>query len=212
MDDASTRASGFDSTRRGLVCLRVWRAVALAGIAAAGCGRTWLYVHPAARGRRIDSIAVLDFEERVRDTDTSITAGVVAPQQSGRAVADMVRRALAEHGTCRVMPREETQKKLRAGRIAFDPSLQTPGPVLLGKALDVDAVVMGRVDEYGLSYRYFMQRASVRGSFWCVQSETGRRLWNARFAKKRRFAHERDLAEQAVQECIDDLPALDGRR
>ena len=117
----------------------------------------------------------------------------------------MDRRAVEERARWSVMSAEGRARKRREHAIRPGHA-GTPGQVgRLGKLLGVDAVVAGRVDEYGLAYRFMVQSARVQAAWWCVVSQTGARCWEMEFAKSRRFAHERDLAREGIRECVEEL-------
>ena len=175
-----------------------------------GCAQCRVQMHPEVDQSGIDSIAVLDFDDSARATDAGWTMGVVVPEGSGRIVAALVRAALAEQGQYRVMPEREMTEKLRQRQRDRADAGLAGQEAELGKVLGVDAVVAGRVERYAMTYKLVIQRAHVRAAFWCIETRTAARCWDATLSASRGFAHERDLADRTVRACVARLAKAGG--
>jgi len=192
---------------------RVWArcAVALGVACALGCGPAMqVRVNPAAPLSRIDSVAVLDFEQHSGVTDAHMTKGSVVPPDSGRQVANLVSLVLAEQRRYRVVTAGEARRVLGADAAPTSEAKRDYGR--LARLLGVDAIVTGRVDEYRLTYRLFMQRSRVRFAWWCLWPATGQGCWEAEVADTCVFGHERDLSESCIRKASEELERKLGPR
>jgi len=188
------------------MCFHMLSNLALLGaLVCGGCATHTVRFAPDTGKPPIDSIAVLDFQERAGPSDAHMTQGVVVPAASGRVVADLLRRALEDLGVHRVMSRDESLKRLAAAGLTLEGARLDERAAVLGKALGVDGVVVGRVEEYGLKYRLVSQRARIHLIFWCVRSSDASRCWEAEIEDEQLFGHERELAERRIRECVADL-------
>ncbi len=173
---------------------------ALACAAGGGCAAAVVrFPQPAPP---IRTAAVVDFQNRSGPTVADWTHGSITPQEAGRAAADMVRDALIEQGHYQVMDREEMLRLLARKGVSTVGAGLDMRAAEIGRALGVDAVVAGRIDAYGVAYRYLGSRAVVRLSFWCVRAADGRRAWEAEIDDSEWLGHERDLAERRIRECV----------
>jgi hypothetical protein len=151
---------------------RVRRSLPLAFMAAGaicmGCaGGALNYVHPDADFSHIQRCAILPFE--------NLTSDGFADQR----VQSIFLMELLRHGSPMVVDPEETISVMR--ELKINPAT-TPTPeqiVALGKALSVEGVFLGTVEEYGLSNRSHDQVYYVTGVFELAETETGQRIWRS---------------------------------
>jgi len=180
-------------------------AVLLAGVVTAGCCHTNVDLNPHVSQLAIKSVAVVDFEENVASTDAGWFHGSVAPQESGRQVADLVSTVLSRQKRYLVVTARESRQKLGACTPGVGGGNGKQSVQKAASLLGVDAIVSGRVDVYGLTYRLFCQHSEVRFVFWCNEAQTGERCWTIKIDRRCWFGHERDLAESEIEQGVTRL-------
>jgi hypothetical protein len=184
-----------------------WRhRTALVGLLVAwtGCaGSGASFVNPAIDFSYIRRCAVLPFQNL---TDDSF---------ADERLQSIFLMELLSHGSLAVVDLEETASAMRAQRIVPGSTLTPEQVVSLGKVLEVEAVFLGSVEEYGLESRSRRPTYSLTTVFSMAETETGNIIWRSQahvdgssFWKKifgGEPAGQFDVSRKAVRKALETL-------
>jgi hypothetical protein len=173
--------------------------VALAGCAGSGAS----FVNPAVDFSHIRRCAVLPFQNL---TDDSF---------ADERLQSIFLMELLDRGSLAVVDLEETASTMRAQRLVPGSTLTPEQIVSLGEALEVEAVFLGSVEEYGLVSRSRRPASSLTAVFSMAETETGNIIWRSQvhadgssFWKKifgGESASQFDVSRKAVRKALGTL-------
>lgn len=124
---------------------------------------------------------------------------------AGELLADIMARELVRWGKYRVISRSEVKNKLSAEDAKEEELVKWRDYTTLGKVLKADAVVIGEIDEFGLSTAAVYQRGSVSFNAECIDTRNGKVLWSLDISKGVPYKDEVELANNVVKEVIEKL-------
>ncbi len=158
----------------------------------------------------IQRIAVIEFETPLEDKENPRykSKSAVAPD-AGTILADMMARELTKWGRYAVLDRKALEEEL--GSLREEDILHTENFLKLGKSSGVDAVVKGRVGDFGISYRSLPSGlvlslvTSVSFTARCIDVTTNETLWTVNIKGTSRQDNERVLASKLVTQAIKTL-------
>lgn len=82
-------------------------------------------------------------------------------------------------GALEIVDPEETASAMRSSQLTPGANPTPEQIVSLGKALSVDAVFLGSVEEYGMQSRSHQQMYGVTATFSMAETETGNLIWRS---------------------------------
>ncbi len=158
----------------------------------------------------IQKIAVIMFETPVdekKGTKTSIAT------DAGAILANMTARELAKWGKYVVVNRKALEEELELKNLREEDFLHTGNYSSLGRSLGVDAVVVGKVDDFGFSYKSLSFGLVVslvtKVSFTakCIDITTNETIWTVNIKGTSKKDSERVLASELITKAIKTLKA-----
>lgn len=161
----------------------------------------------------IQRIAVLVFETSLQDKDKikfGFSKSIVSPN-AGTIVADIIARELAIWGKYVVLDRRILEKKLKSMNLSDEDILHREDYFSLGKSLGVDAVVIGKVEKFGISYRSIPPRFAIslttNVSFLarCIDVTTNEAIWSIKIVGTSKEDNEKSLASKLVAKAVGTL-------
>lgn len=184
--------------RTSVLCL-----IAVA-LGCAGCaGGNASFVHPDVDFSHIQKCAVLPFQNLTSDTFAD------------DRIQSIFLMELLDHSSIVVVDPEETVSAMKELRMSAE---GTPSPeqlVALGKALSVEGVFLGKVEEYGQASRAQESAYYVTTVFSLAETETGGLIWRSQVhvdgssAWKKLFGGDSaslyDVSKEAVQKALGSL-------
>jgi TolB-like protein len=157
--------------------------------------------------RDIKTLAVMRLNDEViqeREVKGLIVKTVTNPD-AGELLAGIMTSELARWGKYRVISRSEIKDKLSAADAKENELVKWRDYTTLGKVLKVDAVVIGEIDEFGLSTAAVYQRGSVSFNAECIDTRNGKVLWSLDVSKSVPYKDEVELANNVMKEVIEKL-------
>ncbi len=163
----------------------------------------------------IQRIAVLIFETSWQDqdkeeTNSGFSKTIVSPD-AGTVLADIIARELAKWGRYVVLDRSTLEKELKLVNLSEGDTLHSEDYLSLGKSIGVDAVVTGKVERFGVSYRSLSRRLVVsvkaRVSFLarCIDVTTNEAVWSIKIDGASKDDNERSLASKLIAKAVRTL-------
>lgn len=161
------------------------------------------FVHPTVDFSHIRRCALLPFQNLTEDGFAD------------ERLQSVFLMELLERGELSIVDPEETVGAMKELRLAPGSTLTPEQVVALGKALSVEAVFFGAVEEYGLLSRSRQQIYEITASFGMAEAETGNLIWRSQVHVdgssfwKRIFGGESaglyDISRKAVRRALGSL-------
>ncbi len=161
----------------------------------------------------IQRIAVIMFETTV-DTkkESQIFSKTSIVPNAGAILASITARKLEQWGKYVVVNRKAVVEELKFKKLKEEDFLHSQNYLNLGKQLGVDAIVVGRIEGFGISYRQrssglFVSpvRAKVLFTVRCVDVMTNETIWTLYIKGDSVMDNERALASKLISEAIEKL-------
>ena len=162
----------------------------------------------------IQKIAVIMFEMPVDEKKDSIlstlSAKTTIDADAGAILASLTARELEKWGKYLVINRKAVEEELK--RLKKEDLLHAQNYLNLGKQLGADAIVVGKIESFGVSYRalssgVFIMPIVTKISFIvrCVDVTTNETIWTAKIKGNSAVDNERALASKLIIESFEKL-------
>lgn len=163
----------------------------------------------------IQRIAVIMFEAPVSKKKGNILAPKTSiDPNAGAILSSMTARELAKWGTYVVINRKAVEEELKFKKLKEEDLLHTQNYLNLGKQLGVDAIVVGKIERFGVSYRamssgLFISPITTKVSFTvrCVDVISNETIWSVKINGNSVMDNERALASKLISETFEKLKA-----
>jgi len=163
----------------------------------------------------IQRIAVIMFEAPVDKKKGNILAPKTSiDPNAGAILSSMTARELAKWGTYVVINRKAVEEELKLKKLKEEDLLHTQNYLNLGKQLGVDAIVVGKIERFGVSYRamssgLFISPITTKVSFTvrCVDVISNETIWSVKINGNSVMDNERALASKLISETFEKLKA-----
>ena len=161
----------------------------------------------------IQIIAVIMFETPVDEKKSSMFSSKtsIAPD-AGAILASMTARELAKWGKYVVVNRQAVEEELKLKNLKEEDFLHTQNYLNLGKQLGVDAVIVGKIEGFGVSYKpkstgMFLSPLVTKVSFTarCVDVTTNETIWTVKIKGSSTKDNERALSSKLISEAFETL-------
>ena len=161
----------------------------------------------------IQKIAVIMFETSVDEKKgtTFFSKSSIDPN-AGAILASMTARELAKMGKYIVVNRKAVEEELKLKKLKKEDLLHSQNYLNLGKLLGADAIVVGSIERFGVSYRatsggMFMSPIITKVSFTvrCVDVITNETIWTVKIKDNSAIDNERTLASKLLSEAFETL-------
>ena len=161
----------------------------------------------------IQKIAVLILETSWQDKEKANfgLSNTIASPNAGAILADIIARELAKWGRYVVLDRRALEEELKLINLNEENILHSEDYLSLGKSLGVDAIVIGKVEEFGISYRSIPPRFAIslttRVSLLarCIDVTTNEVIWSIKIGGTSREDNEKSLASKLVAKAVSTL-------
>ncbi len=163
----------------------------------------------------IQKIAVLILETSWQDQNKEKAnfglSNTIASPNAGAILADIIARELAKWGRYVVLDRRALEEELKLINLNEENILHSEDYLSLGKSLGVDAVVIGKVEKFGISYRSIPPRVAIslttRVSLLarCIDVTTNKAIWSIKIGGTSREDDEKSLASKLVAKAVSTL-------
>ena len=165
----------------------------------------------------IQKIAVLILETSWQDQDKEKTnfglSNTIASLDAGTILADIIARELVNWGRYVVLDRRALEEELELINLNEENILHSEDYLSLGKSLGVDAVVIGKVEKFGISYISIPPRVAIslttKVSFLarCIDVTTNEVIWSIKIDGTSKEDNEKSLASKLVTKTVKLLEA-----
>jgi len=160
----------------------------------------------------IQKIAVIKFDVLDKEKDKLGTKKVTV-QDAGTDLANITAIELEKWGKYVVVNRQALKEELKVKNLREKDFLQTEDYSSLGKSLGVDAIIVGKVEDYGVSYSTISLGlvmsliANVSFTASCLDVATNETIWAIKVAGSSKKDNERALASELLVKAINTLKA-----
>ena len=158
----------------------------------------------------IQKIAVIMFDVLDKEKD-KLGSKKVTVQEAGSILANATAIELEKWGKYVVVNRQALKEELKVKNLREKDFLQTEDYSRLGKSLGVDAIIVGKVEDYGVSYSsisigFVMSLvASVSFTASCIDVTTNETIWSIKIAGSSRKDNEKVLASKLLVKAVNTL-------
>ena len=176
----------------------------------AGCktiSRSTINVNLDSSDRSVKTLAVMRFDDKLIQNEAvkGLIMKTISNPDAGKTLADMMTDELRRWGKYRILSRSEVKSKIKAGDIKEENLVKLKDYATLGKILNVDAVVIGKIYKFGLSNMTVYQRGNVSFTAECIDTNKGKMLWSMETNESAPYKDEVDLAIKIVKEAVEKL-------
>ena len=176
----------------------------------AGCktiSRSTINVNLDSSDRSVKTLAVMRFDDKLIQNEAvkGLIMKTISNPDAGKTLADMMTDELRRWGKYRILSRSEVKSKIKAGDIKEENLVKLKDYAALGKILNVDAVVIGKIYKFGLSNMTVYQRGNVSFTAECIDTNKGKMLWSMETNESAPYKDEVDLAIKIVKEAVEKL-------
>lgn len=163
----------------------------------------------------IQKIAVLMFEttwQNKSKTKLAFSKSIVNPN-AGIVLTKIISKELAKWGRYVVLDRRALEEGLKLMNLNNKDFLQKGDYLNLGKSLGIDAIVICRIERFGISYRSLLSGSFVsltaKVSFHvnCIDIITNKTIWSIRIDGSSKKDDEKILASKLVAKAFATLNA-----
>ena len=164
----------------------------------------------------IQKIAVITFEVPIDEKKDSILSKVSAKTtidaNAGAILSSITARELEKWGKYIVVNRKAVDEELKLKKLKKEDLLNKQNFLNLGKQLGADAIVVGNIENFGVSYRalssgLFVAPIVTKVSFTvrCVDVTTNETIWTAKIKGNSAVDNERALASKLISKAFEEL-------
>lgn len=161
----------------------------------------------------IQKIAVIMFEiaEDEKKGGWAISKTSISPD-AGKILASMTARELTKWGRYIVVDRKTLEGELKLRNLKEEDFLHTQNYLDLGTQLGVDAIIVGNIEGFGISYKpkstgLFLSPLVTKVSFAvrCVDVTTNETIWTVKIKGSSTEDNERVLSSRLIAETFETL-------
>lgn len=176
----------------------------------AGCktiSRSTINVNLDTSDRSVKTLAVMRFDDKLIQNEAvkGLIMKTISNPDAGEMLADMMTSELLKWGKYRILSRSEVKSKIKAGDIKEEELVKLKDYATLGKILNVDAVIIGKIYKFGLSNMTIYARGNVSFTAECIDTNKGKMLWSIETNESAPYKDEVDLAIKVVKETVEKL-------
>jgi hypothetical protein len=162
----------------------------------------------------IQKIAVIMFEAPIEDVKKGnmLSEKALLDANAGSILSSLTARALEKWERYVVVNRRAVEEELKLKKLKKEDLLHTQNYLKLGKQLGVDAIVVGKIEHFGVSYRamssgLFFSPLKTRVLFTvrCVDVITNETIWTVKIKGNSVMDNERALASKLITEAFEAL-------
>ncbi|HHT9146016.1 MAG: DUF799 family lipoprotein [Candidatus Brocadiaceae bacterium] len=176
----------------------------------AGCktiSKNTINVNLDTSDRSVKTLAVMRFDDKLIQDEAvkGLIMKTISNPDAGEMLADMMTSELLKWGKYRILSRSEVKSKIKAGDIKEEELVKLKDYTTLGKILNVDAVIIGKIYKFGLSNMTIYARGNVSFTAECIDTNKGKMLWSIETNESAPYKDEVDLAIKVVKETVEKL-------
>lgn len=175
----------------------------------AGCktvSKITINVNLDSSDRSVKTMAVMCFDDKLIQNEAvkGLIMKTISNPDAGEMLANIMTDELRRWGKYRILSRSEVKSKIKAENIKEE-LVKLKDYATLGKILNVDAVVIGKIYKFGLSNMTVYQRGNVSFTAECIDTNKGKMLWSMETNESAPYKDEVDLAIKVAKEAVEKL-------
>lgn len=153
-----------------------------------------------------NTLAVMCFDDEhiQKDEVKGLFIKTISNPDAGEMLAGMMTDALSDWGRYHILTRSEIRSILKAEDMKEE-LIRERDYIALGRVLEVDAVVIGKVYKLELSNTAIYQCGKVSFKADCIDTKQGKILWSIEANKSVPYKDEVVLASEAIKEAVEKL-------
>jgi len=176
----------------------------------AGCktiSRSTINVNLDTSDRSVKTLAVMRFDDKLIQDEAvkGLIMKTISNPDAGEMLADMMTEELHRWGKYRILSRSEVRNKIKRSDAEEEELVKLKDYTALGKILNVDAVIIGKIYKFGLSDMTVYARGNVYCTAECIDTRKGKVLWSMETNESAPYKDEVDLAIKVVKEAVEKL-------
>ena len=193
-----------------LMIRQIGLAILSMAVLCAGCktvSRITINVNLDSSDRSVKTLAVMRFDDKLIQNEAvkGLIMKTISNPDAGEMLANMMTDELRRWGKYRILSRSEVKSKIKAEEIKEEELVKLKDYATLGKILNVDAVVIGKIYKFGLSNMTVYQRGNVSFTAECIDTNKGKMLWSMETNESAPYKDEVDLAIKVAKEAVEKL-------
>ncbi|MBI2470841.1 MAG: DUF799 family lipoprotein [Planctomycetes bacterium] len=184
--------------------------ILLMAVLCVGCktiSRSTININLDSFDHSIKTLAVMRFDDKLIQDDgvKGFIVKKISNPDAGEMLADIMTDELRRWGKYRILSRSEVKSKIKAGEAEEEELVRLKDYAALGKILNVDAVVIGKIHKFGLSNMTVYARGNVSFVAECIDTKKGKVLWSMETNESAPYKDEVDLAIKVAKEAVEKL-------
>ncbi|MBI5306936.1 MAG: DUF799 family lipoprotein [Planctomycetes bacterium] len=198
------RASG-----KQRICL-FWILNLLTFLHCAGCStisKSTLDINLDDSFHQIKTIAVLRFDDKSIQEEgvQGFVVQSIPNPDAGEILADIFTNELSRVYTYAVLTRAEVKDRIRASGVKEKSLTSQKDFATLQKALKVDAVVIGKIDAFGIKNMPIYERGIAAYSAECIDVRNGNVVWSVEINRSEPYKNEIEVAKETTRKLMEQL-------
>ena len=157
--------------------------------------------------RSVKTLAVMRFDDELIQDEAvkGLIMKTISNPDAGEMLTDMMTDELRRWGKYRILSRSEVKNKIKTSDAKEEELVKFKDYAALGKMLNVDAVVIGKIHKFGLSNMTVYARGNVSFTAECIDTNKGKMLWSMETNESAPYKDEVDLAIKVVSDAVEKL-------
>jgi len=155
----------------------------------------------------IKTLAVMRFDDKLIQ-DKAVKGffiKTISNPDAGEMLADMMTHELLRWGKYEILTRSEVKDKIMSAGVKEEELVNQGDCAVLGKILQVDAVIVGKIHSFDLSRMPVYERGDVSFTADCINTKNGKILWSVEVKESASYKDEIELASKVVKEAVEKL-------
>ena len=157
--------------------------------------------------RKIKTLAVMRFDDKViRDKAVKgYIIKTISNPDAGEMLAEIMTNELLNLRKYDILTRSGIRGKIKAEGVNEEELVNRRDYKGMGKMLDVDAVVIGKIHSFDLSTMAVYERGDVSFTAECIDTNNGKTLWSMEVKESAPYKDEVELASKVVKKAVEEL-------
>lgn len=156
---------------------------------------------------QISTIAVLRFDDKSIQEEgvTGFVVQTIPNPDAGDMLADIVTNELVRINIYSVLTRPEIKDRIKASGINEKVLIGRQDYATMQKALKVDAVIIGKIDAFGIKNMPIYERGIAAFSAECIDVRNGNVVWSIEINRSEPYKTEIEVAKETTRKLMEQL-------
>ena len=156
---------------------------------------------------QIKTIAVLRFDDKSIQAEgvQGFVIQSIPNPDAGEMLADIFSNEMSRISAYTVLTRTEVKDKVKVGGVKEKNLAGEKDYATIQKTLKTDAVVIGKIDAFGIKNMPIYERGTVAFSAECIDVRNGNVVWSIEINKSEPYKNELELAKETIRKLMEEL-------